>query len=177
MHVLKGSLFLTQRSTTDDWEKILLIEKKLVRDWEKPVWGRNEKKILRKLWIPVILNLCLLLTQHAKSNYSLKTIKKTLQTSCRGRFSSFKTLHFYKLPSVLFWNWKQCAAIMKRISIKCDSNALSVTDFYFFFLFNKQVQDLNIIQKTVSRLCYSCYTHLSWVIFSIAVWWIHWWFL
>ena len=160
MHILKGSLFLTQRSTTDDWEKILLIEKKLVRDWEKPAWGRNEKKILRKLWIPVILNLCLLLTQHAKSNYSLKTIKKTLQTSCRGRFSSFKTLHFYKLPSVLFWNWKQCAAIMKRISIKCDSNALSVTDFYFFFYSINKFRTWTLFKKPF-HVCVTLATHIS----------------
>ena len=119
--------------------------------------------LVRKLWTPMILNRYLLLTRHDK--WLVKNSWKTLQTSRRGRHSSIKMLHSRKLLSAIFWNWKQCTAILKRIRVTWDCNALSVTETFCWF--NKQVQNLKIVYRNVSSLCHSCYTQTPWVMFPV----------
>ena len=114
----------------DDWK---IVEEKLLKNffviWKKKPDGNKgnmkERYLPRKLWTPMILNLCLLLKQHDK--WLVKNSWKTLQTSCGGWHSSIKTFRSEKLLTVLFWNWKQCTAIMKRISVTWDYNAVPVT--------------------------------------------------
>ena len=117
----------------------------------------KEKYLLRKLWTPMILNRCLLLTEH--DDWLIKNIWKTLQTSRCGRHSSIKTFHSEKLLNILYWNWKQCTAIMKRISVNWDCNALSATEV--LRRFNKQVQNLELVYKNVPQLYHSCYTKIT----------------
>ena len=100
--------------TGSNWKKlvkkIFIIDKKLDGKEDK----MKEKYLLGKQWTPVILLNCGL-TQYDK--WLVRNSWETFQTSHCGLNLSIKTLHSEKLLNVLFWNWNQCTAIMKRISV------------------------------------------------------------
>ena len=170
--LFKNSLFLKEpifkvaynagiEIRTDGQWKPVVIEKKSVRKIFFIIGNGDKmrgKYLLRELWTPITLNHFLLLTQHDK--WLTENIWKTLQTWCCGLHSSIKKLHFEKILSFLFWNWKQCPAMMKLISVMwCQ----------IFSWFYKQVQNLRFLYKNVPCLFYSCYTQTPWVMSSVVV--------
>ena len=64
---------------------------------------------------------------------------------------------------------KKCSGIMKRITVICNCNALSVTEIFCWF--NKQVQKLKIAHKKIPLLCHFFTTQTPREIFSVVLWW------
>ena len=91
---------------------------------------------------------------------SWKHLKNSLNFTLWMAFI-YQNAPFWKsTQSFLFWNWKQCPAIMKLSSvIWCQ----------IFSWINKQVQNLRFVYKNVPCLFYYCYTQTPWVMFSIVV--------
>ena len=122
--------------------------------WQLKLTGEENFSLFQKnaveMSTKMILNRCLLLTQH-----DVKNCSKTLLTLRHGRRSSIKMHHYETLPNVLFLKWKQCTAIVKCISVPLGCDPLSVTENFCWF--NEEVQN----HKMLTEIFHPCVTLIT----------------
>ena len=139
--------------------------------WKKTAGNENkmkEKKLLGKLCTPMILYRCSLLTQHDK--WLVKTVEKLFKLhvvdgiypSKRSILKNYSMFYSEIENNVLLQSWNVSAS--HGIVMHSQSQR---------FLFNKEVQKVKIVFKSVPHLCHSCYTQTPWVMFSVIISWIY----
>ena len=126
----------------------------------------KEKYLLRKFWTSMIVNFCLLLTQHDK--WLLENGSKTPQNSHRGRHSPIKTLHSEKLLHFVIEN-----NVLQSWNISASHGIVmqSQSQRYFVGLINK-FRTWKLFTITF-QACITFYTQTPWIIFLLIVWWIY----
>ena len=108
----------------------------------------------------MILSCCLKSTEHDK--WLVKSCWKILQFLRHGHCLSIKSHHSETISNVLFWNWKQCAAITKSIS-----STVSISHRNILLEIPRKVWNHKATHKKPLRHVF--YTQKSWVIVSVVV--------
>ena len=102
---------------------------------------------------------------NAKWQTTCKKLLKKLFKLKIGDGFTHQNASFWKSSK---WYWKQSTAIIKSINVTLDCNSSPVTKMTVRSI--NKFRNHYLVLKNVSRLCKSCWTYTSLVLFSLSEW-------